>query len=899
MNQNNFETKSGIETSKILNTDINKGLSTEEADNRIAKYGENKLKEAKKKSVIRIFFEQMNNPMIFVLFAAVLVTLAISIYNVVTKQGEGEWADIAIILTVIILNSVIGTIQEVKADASLEALKKMSSPMVNVLRDGKITKIKSSELTIGDIVLLEDGDIIGADMRLLESHNLKVNESALTGESVPVEKNADIVFNKELPIGDRINMVYSSTIVTYGRGRAIVTNIGMNTEIGKIATSLTGGEEELTPLQQVLEKLSKFLGILTLGIVIAVFLVNMIWIIVDHQAGQPLSWINAILDAIALAVAAIPEGLVAVVTIVLAIGVTRMVKANTIVRQLPSVETLGSVNVVCSDKTGTLTQNKMTVVNYYVNNKKYENFINNKEVDFLATGFALCSNATLSFGDPTEIALVAFADKLNLKKEELEKKYPRSDELPFDSDRKMMSTKNGEFIFTKGSLDSIISNSKFILENDKVREITKKDIDNIYKVNGEYSNNALRVLALAFKKENKIKEDDLIFVGLVAMIDPPRSEAKDAVNKLKTAGIKTVMITGDYKDTAFAIARQLNIASNINECMSGSEIDKLSKEELQEAVKTRSVFARVSPQNKVDIVKAIKANDCIVAMTGDGVNDAPSLKGADIGIAMGITGTDVAKDAADMVLTDDNFASIEKAVEEGRGIFANIKKTVLFLLSSNIAEVLGMFIIICLGFPTPFIAIHLLWINLITDSTPAIALGMDPKDPNVMKEKPRKKSDSFFSNGGLRRTIVYGAIITVAVIIAYFIPAWRAGAFSYGDIKSLYAEGSAILKRAQTMAFTTLAFCELYHMLGMSNVDKSFIHIFKNKNKMMYFAFFAGALLQVFVIATPGVTTIFKTVTPEGIEWLWTILLSLLPLFVHEGVVLFKFLKKKFNKENV
>jgi len=895
---NNFETKSGKEAASILSSNMEVGLTTDEANSRIAKYGENKLKEKKKKSIIRIFFEQMNNPMIFVLFAAIAVTIGVSIYNVVSPKGsgEGEWADICIIVAVIIINSIIGTIQEVKADASLEALKKMSSPMVNVLRDGKINKIKSSELTIGDIVLLEDGDIVGADMRLIESHNLKVNESALTGESVPVEKNADIVFTKELPIGDRINMLYSSTIVTYGRAKAIVTNIGMNTEIGNIAKSLTDEEGELTPLQKVLEKLSKFLGLLTLGIVVVVFLVDMIWLIVDGHAGNITEWVNAILAAIALAVAAIPEGLVAVVTIVLAIGVTRMVKANTIVRKLPSVETLGSVNVVCSDKTGTLTQNKMTVVSYYVNNKKYEEFKNSKEIDFLATGFALCSNATLTYGDPTEIALIAFADKLNLKKEDLEKKYPRTNELPFDSDRKMMSTKNGEFIFTKGSLDSIISNTKYILENDKAREINKQDIDKIYKVNSEYSNNALRVLALAYKKADSIKESDLIFVGLVAMIDPPRAEAKDAVNKLKTAGIKTVMITGDYKDTAFAIARQLNIANNINECMSGTDIDKLSKEQLQEAVKTHCVYARVSPQNKVDIVKAIKANDCIVAMTGDGVNDAPSLKSADIGIAMGITGTDVAKDAADMVLTDDNFASIEKAVEEGRGIFANIKKTVIFLLSSNFAEVMTMFVIICLGFPTPFIAIHLLWINLLTDSTPAIALGMDPKDPNVMKEKPRNKKDSFFSNGGLRRTVLYGILITIAVVIAYFIPAWDNGVTGYMNIKNLYNNNSVILHQAQTFAFTTLAFCELFHMLGMSNPDKSFIYAFKNKNKMMYFALFAGIGLQLFVVLTPGVSDIFKTHNLKGLEWLYCALLSLLPLIVHEIVVLVKYIKKMSKK---
>lgn len=888
---NNFETKSVNETVNELKSDINKGLTNEEASIRFVKYGENKLNEGKKKSTLRIFFEQMKNPMIYILFGAIGITIGVAIYETIRDHKFdflNNWADVIIIIAVILLNSIIGTIQEKKAESSLEALKKLSSPLVNVIRDGKNKRVKSTELTVGDIVILSEGDVISADMRLIESINLKINESALTGESVPVEKNADITFSSSLPIGDRINMVYSSTIVAYGRGRAIVTNVGMNTEIGKIAHSLNETEEEQTPLQKVLSKLSKALGILTIIIVAAVLIADIIWICIDGKTAQIDSWIEALLSSIALAVAAIPEGLVAVVTIVLALGVTRMVKANTIVRKLPSVETLGSVNVICSDKTGTLTQNKMTVVNAYVNENKYQEFENSTMLDLLAKGLALCSDATENFGDPTEIALINFAKKLGFNKSDLEHEYPREKELPFDSVRKMMSTKNKDYIFTKGALDSILAHTRYILINGEVREITDEDIVKIKKINKEYTSQALRVLALAYTNKETIVEEDLIFVGLVAMIDPPRVEVKDAVKKLVTAGISTVMITGDHVDTAFAIAKNLGIAYKEDQCMSGCDLDKLSFDELKEKVKYVRVFARVSPQNKVDIVKAIKAHDQVVAMTGDGVNDAPSLKAADIGISMGITGTDVAKDASDMILTDDNFASIEKAVEEGRSIFNNIKKTVLFLLGTNIAEVFTMFALIVIGLPAPFIAIHLLWINLITDSTPAIALGMDPKEPDIMKQKPRNQKDTFFSHGALNMTLIYGGIITIAVLIAFLIPGLANG----GDIKTYYEINEYILKQARTLAFITLAFAELFHMLGMSNPDESFINVFKKKNKMMFIAFIVGALLQVFVVVTPGVNDVFKTASIPGIYWLYAILLSLAPLIFHELRALFIKLKK-------
>ena len=909
-----FETLSKEETIKLLDTDSKKGLSEEEAKIRLEKYGPNKLQEKKKKSAIRIFFEQMNNPMIFVLFAAIIVTICVSIYETLTHDFSdganwfldvGDWPDVIIILAVIILNAVIGTVQEIKAQTSLEALKKLSSPESTVVRDGMRKKIKAENLVVGDIVILEEGDTIGADLRLLEAINLKANESSLTGESVPVEKDASIQFSSTVAIGDRVNLAYMSTPVTYGRGTGVVINTGMNTEIGKIASALDNEEESETPLQKVLAKLSKMLGLLTLAVVIAVLIVDIIWIFVHNTQGNIDSWIEAVLSSIALAVAAIPEGLPAVVTIVLAIGVQRMVRANTVVRKLPSVETLGAVSVVCSDKTGTLTQNKMTVLEAYTSDTYYKesDFVEsstNEQLKLLARGMSLCSNATVDeglFGDPTEIALVVLANKFNMHKSDLEKDTPRIDELPFDSVRKMMSTMHktadGQINYTKGALDSILKHTTKIIINGKEQDITQNDIDNIYKANSYFSNKALRVLALAYNKKNRIEEEDLVFVGLVAMIDPARPEAKPAVAKFKTAGITTVMITGDHKDTSFAIAKELGIASDINQCKLGSEVDEMSPEQLQETCKTARVFARVSPENKVAIVKAFEANGNICAMTGDGVNDAPSLKAADIGIAMGITGTDVAKGAADMVLTDDNFASIEKAVEEGRGIYANIKKTVIFLISSNIAEVLTMFVIVLIGLPAPFIAIHLLWVNLITDSLPAIALGMDPKDPNNMLENPRNPKEGIFAKGGLQTTLIYGAALSLGVLITYFSCGWLHGAYTYGEILNLYDNNAEILHQAQTMAFTTLAFSELFHMIGMSNVNKSFVNVFKSKNWMMLVAFIVGIALQLFVIEVVPVRKIVSTADLEPAEWFITLGFSILPLIIHEFIVFGRFIHKK------
>ncbi len=904
------ENKNLPDLEQELQTSFERGLTSEEAKTRLLRDGENKLEEKKKKSVFRIFLEQLNNPMIFVLFAAIGITIGVSIYETV-KQGfdffnVGDWPDVIIILAVIILNGIIGTVQEVKAQSSLDALKKLASPESTVIRDGQRIKIRSSELVVGDVVILEEGDTIGADLRLIDAINLKTNESSLTGESVSVEKDASVVFTDAVAIGDRINSAYMSTPVVYGRGKGVVVATGMKTEIGKIAKSLDEEEEEQTPLQKVLAKLSKLLGLLTLLIVVVVLLADIIWIFVHGQGSDIEAWIEAVLASIALAVAAIPEGLAAVVTIVLSLGVQRMVKANTIVRKLPSVETLGAVSVVCSDKTGTLTQNKMTVMEAYVNDEVFDsNSFNSKqslnELVLLANGMSLCSNATVDeglYGDPTEIALVDFSNRLGHHKSDLEKKQARKDELPFDSVRKMMSTLHeGGVQYTKGALDSILKCCDRILVNGKVRKITKEDLEKINKANSNFSDRALRVLALAYDENRKtVEEKNLVFVGLVAMIDPCREEAGPAVARFKQAGITTVMITGDHKDTAFAIAKELGIAESKDQVLTGQDVDGLSFEELQKKCETVRVFARVSPENKVSIVKAFKANGNIAAMTGDGVNDAPSLKAADIGIAMGITGTDVAKGAADMVLTDDNFASIEKAVEEGRGIYANIRKTVLFLLSSNIAEVLGMFILICIGLPSPFIAIHLLWVNLITDSLPAVALGVDPKDPNNMNEKPRDPKENFFAHGGAKTLILYSVVITLGVVLAYFSIGWLNGASTYTEIKNLYEGNPDLLHKARSMAFATLAIAELIHMVGMSAEKRHFHVVFTRKNWLMLFAFIAGFLLQVLVIEVPFVSKVFDTHELSGWEWLIVVELSLLPLLVHEVVVFIDQIKRKVRK---
>ena len=914
-----FETKSAKEVLQELDSNVEQGLTSQEAGERLLKYGPNKLPEKKKTPLFLVFLQQFNDPMIFILLAAALLSIAISIYNSIHNGESFDFADPVIIMGVCVLNAIIGTVQENKAEKSLEALKKMSSPTCVVRRDGKLIELKAEELVLGDIVILEEGRTIPADLRLITAINLKTDESSLTGESLPVEKDASIVFSDEVGVGDRVNMAYMSTPVVYGRGEGIVVRTGIDTETGKIAKMLSEGEDDATPLQKQLAKLSKFLGILTIGIVVLLFGIQIIDL-VKQNMHSPLGtegWLDGIIEnfmfAISLAVAAVPEGLPAVVTIVLALGVQKMVRANTIVRKLPSVETLGAVSVVCSDKTGTLTQNKMTVVRAYVD----EQLIGGEDIlkdncKFLSMGLSLCSNASVDeglYGDPTEIALVEYANKLNQHKADLEKIAPRIDEYPFDSVRKMMSTQHTyqgkKLIFTKGAIDSILRVATKISINGKERNITEKDKENIMKASDAMAVDALRVLGLAYKYADELKEENLVFLGLVGMIDPPRPEAKNAVSIFKKAGITTIMITGDHKTTALAIAKELGITDENGEALSGEEIDALSPEELQEKVKTVHVFARVSPENKVQIVTAVRNNGNIAAMTGDGVNDAPSLKQADIGIAMGITGTDVAKGAADMVLTDDNFASIEKAVEEGRGIYTNIKKTVLFLLSTNIAEVLAMFAVVIMSLflvqynlPTPLLAIHILWVNLITDSLPAVALGADEKESGIMDDKPRNPKESLFSHGGYFLTFGYGLLITLTTVFAFLmIPIFEYGATSLEAIAELFETNKDALAQSQTAAFCVLSLSELFHMLGMTSLRKSFVHNFWSKNWLLWVSFALGVALQIAVVNIPGLNTFFSCYPLDISHWGIVIALSAAPVVVHEIVTLVLFIKRKVSRE--
>ncbi|MFA6624686.1 MAG: calcium-translocating P-type ATPase, PMCA-type [Bacilli bacterium] len=922
-------------------TDPENGLTEKEAQNRLETYGQNKLEEAKKVPFIIKLLKQFIEPMVIVLLIAALISFTIFIVKTIQGEKSDEWIDCIVILAIIIIDAIIGAVEEQKAEQSLDALKKLSTPYCTVKRDGKLKSVKAEDVVPGDLVILEEGDLIPADVRLIHSVDMKSDESSLTGESVPAEKSANAVLSKETLTADESNIGHMSCPITYGRGLGIIIGTGMNTEVGKIATMLTQADDEETPLQKKLAILSKQLGIICLFIVIATFLAGMIWACINIATtsndwsllgGKTLELFES---AIALAVAAIPEGLPAIVTIALALGVGKMVKANTIVRKLPSVETLGSVTVVCSDKTGTLTQNRMTVKKVYLDGVTAD-ADKATGTEFLATGMMLCSNASINgdrYGDPTELALLDYAKLLGIDKEDTEKNSePRIDELPFDSVRKMMSTAHKtkdskKIVYTKGALDSILKHTTMIRINGVDRPITDKDCDEINKAASAMAREAFRVLAFAYKYmdgEERPTEENLTYVGMVGMIDPERPEAKPAVEKFKEAGIETIMITGDHKDTAFAIAKNLGIASSIDECYSGDQLNDMTPEVLQETVKTAHVFARVSPENKVQIVKALKANGNIVSMTGDGVNDAPSLRAADIGIAMGITGTDVAKSAADMVLTDDNFASIEKAVEEGRGIFANVKKTIIYLLSSNFGEVLVMFLTILLGWPLPLATLQILWINLITDSLPAIALGMDDKEKDIMKQRPKNPKDSFFSHGAFGFTLFYGVVIFVITFLAFLLPVFQhMGAIDdwswsweglircmnsqningeYVGVKFVdgayqtkifaseplldaaqFTEGYLnVHEQAQTFAFTCLAMSQIFHMIGMTDIKHSFLNVFKSKNWMLLVAFIAGFGLQVLVTEVDGLSLIFGTTKLQLIEWVELLGFSVIPLVVHE-----------------
>ncbi|MDD4445387.1 MAG: HAD-IC family P-type ATPase, partial [Eubacteriales bacterium] len=731
------------EVLRTLSADPQKGLSAAEARRRLEEYGPNAFEEKKPKTLLQMFLAQLRDPMIYILMAAVVISAAL-----------GEFSDAFIIVAVILLNAIVGVVQESKAEKSLEALKQLSSPVAMVRREGKTFEIPAAELVPGDIVLLEAGRVVPADLRLLSSVNLKIEESALTGESVPVEKDADFVAVADALLGDRLNMAYLSTAVSYGRGEGVVSYTGMDTEIGKIARMINEAGTEMTPLQKRLADLGKVLGIVAVVLCVGLFGVAML---------QGRDLMEMLLTAISLAVAAIPEGLPAVVTIVLALGVQRMVKVNTIVRRLPSVETLGSVSIVCSDKTGTLTQNKMTVTRLFMNDETVEaSSAEYEPYRMLINGMIQCSDATVEegvrLGDPTELALVDLGLAKGVTKASLQARSPRINEQPFDSTRKMMTTvhkgQDGRIIsYTKGAMDNIIRNCPQILRDGEIHTLTGADQELIERAARDMAADALRVLALAIRWDNtEAEESELIFVGLMGMIDPPRPEAAEAVRIFKEASVTTVMITGDHKDTAFAIAKELGIADSPEQCIAGDELSRMTQEELNGRVMELRVFARVSPENKVMIVNAYRSHGHIVSMTGDGVNDAPSLNAADIGVAMGITGTDVAKGAADMVLTDDNFASIQKAIHEGRVIYNNIRKTVLFLLSSNFGEIITMSAAIIVGLLSPLKAIHILWVNLITDSLPALGLGVDEGTPGIMKEKPRDPKENLFAHGGLATT---------------------------------------------------------------------------------------------------------------------------------------------------
>ena len=875
-----YENRQVREVGQLLKCDMEKGLSHGEAAGRLKQYGKNALKEQKQKTKFALFMEQLNDPLIFILFVATAISLFL-----------GETEDAMIIVAVIGVNACVGVIQEGKARKAIEALKKLTSPHAIVKREGRQTEIPSGELVPGDIVCLEAGRQVPADLRLSKTMSLKIEESALTGESVPVDKDAGYVAKDKEDIGDCKNMAYMSTNVTYGRGEGIVVATGMDTQIGHIAGMISEAKEEMTPLQKRLADLGKVLSGLAVFICVFLFFVA---VMQKRDVGDML------LTAISLAVAAVPEGLPAIVTIVLALSVSRMVKVNTIIRKLPSVETLGAVNVVCSDKTGTLTQNRMTVKKCYAEGRIFlvDNLDSGRHKELLR-GCVLCNDGVIGkgsrIGDPTELALLDLAGKYDLHREDMEKDYPRIGEKAFDSDRKMMTTlhkgKQGRVSYTKGGTEEVLRHSKYLLSRGKKIALTESAKREIVHAAGQMSSEALRVLAVAMREDApEAEERELTFVGLVGMMDPARPEAADAVRVFRGAGVSTVMITGDHVDTAYAIGKELGIAGSREECISGSELDKMGDEEFDRKAERIRIYARVSPEHKVKIVKALKKKGKIVAMTGDGVNDAPSLKAADIGIAMGMNGTDVAKNASDMILTDDNFATIQKAIEEGRGIYENIRKAILFLLSSNFGEIITMLAAILAGFPSPLKASHILWINLITDSFPALALGVDENDgKELMRQKPRKSDENLFAHGGLACTLCYGAVIA-AISIAAFLQVPYGALEGQGLPVNLYNLKAMLsipelLNKAQTHAFTVLGMSQLVHAVGMRDVNKSVFRMNHFSNHYMIFACMSGIVLQALVTEIPYFIKLFGTVRLSLKEWGMLAALSAMPLVVHELLV--------------
>ena len=900
MEKKNWFNQTISETAQVLETNLKTGLTPEQVKERQEKYGLNELKEQKKKSLFQKFLAQFKDFSIIILIIAAIISGVVGV-----AEGEGV-VDTIVILLVVVVNAVIGVAQESKAEKSLEALQKLSSHAAKVIRNGKTEVIPARELVPGDLVIIETGDYISADLRIIEAINLKSQESSLTGESVPVEKMSNAIEEKEIGVGDRTNMLFSTSLVTYGRGTAIVVDTGMNTEVGKIAEMLNSTEEQETPLQAKLNKLGKTLGIAAISICVFIFFIGLL------QGKEP---IHMFMTAVSLAVAAIPEGLVAVTTIVLAIGVEKMVTRNAIVKKLPAVETLGSATVICSDKTGTLTQNKMTVKKAFWNNRltDIEKADMDNELQHLVYNAILCNDTKILedgslAGDPTETALteMAFAFKLDSS---IFGDMPRVAEVPFDSDRKLMTTvhrinDNLYRVYTKGGVDELLKRCKGYNLNGNYREDLERYKQDIYKNNEAMAKDALRVLAFAYKEldhkpekaELETIEGDLVFLGMVGMIDPPRQEAKLAVEKCKTAGIKTVMITGDHKITAIAIAKQLGILENENEAITGTELEEMSDEDLTKNVRQYSVYARVSPEHKVRIVKAWQANGEIVAMTGDGVNDSPALKTANIGCAMGIVGTEVAKEAADVILTDDNFATVVSAVEEGRRIYDNILKVIQFLISCNVGEVILLFLATLL---TPLFAkwfgivdataievllpIHILWINLVTDSLPALALAFDPANSDIMNRKPLKPTQGVFTKGMTFRIIYQGIMVGLITLTAFIIGL----ATTNAPIDGLTLDASKI-EVGQTMAFVTLALLELVHVFNVRDNKKS---LFKSKvfnNGKLILAVTASALLIFIILFIPVLRNIFSIpVLPMG-NALEIAGLVIIPLIIVE---LFKALK--------
>lgn len=846
------------------------GLSAQEAAQRLAQHGENVLREGNKKTLAGIILSQFKNLMILVLLAAAVVSLLV----------EPDAADALIILAVIVLNAVMGTVQEARAEAALDALKKMSAPSANVVRGGAMMSVKAAELVPGDVVLLEAGDHVPADIRLTETASLKIEEAPLTGESVPVDKDAAAVLSADAPLADRVNMAYAGTSVTYGRGAGVVCGTGMNTQIGSIAGALSAAKESETPLQRRLHSLSKVLSVAVLAVAAVVFAVG---VLTGRGA------FDMFLVAVSLAVAAIPEGLATVVTLQLTMGVQKMSKNGAIVRKLPAVETLGSTSVICSDKTGTLTQNKMTVQKVFLNHREHDAGAvrAEAELELLDKAFLLCNDTREAdgalLGDPTERALYAFS-AARLHPDALKKVMPRVFEIPFDSQRKLMSTVNGAaepLLFVKGAPDELLARCTQLSLNGETVPMTREHRERILAANEAFAAAALRVLAAACKPLNAVPqalgglESDLVFIGLAGMIDPPREEAAAAVAVCRRAGIKPVMITGDHKITAVAIAQRLGILSDTDTAITGRELDALSDDALQRDINRIRVYARVAPEHKVRIVRAFQSRGRVVAMTGDGVNDAPALKTADIGIGMGITGTEVSKNAADMVLTDDNFATIVKAVKEGRRIYRNIKKAVQFLLSANLSEVITLFVGTMIGI-TVLSPVQILWVNLVTDTFPALAIGMEPAPAAIMSQKPRDAKQSFFAGGMAANLAGYGALMSLLTLGAYFVGERLSGSPAVGE----------------TMAFLTLGLVQLFHVFNIRSAEDSVLRRFFT-NKWMHLSFLLSALLQTGVVWLTPLNGFFEVVPLTAGQWLYTALLSFAIVPVSELVKAAKKIMRK------